>query len=154
MATRSFFPLTILLTTTSFLSLFKISLPTVLADQIIYSDSALSNGWQDWSWGSTIDYGATSPAEGTSSISVNSTAFAALSLKSPGTIGEFAGLWFDISVSFTHFFSRWSPTCLIIFWGSDACFFSGFQRAINLRSNSTFKVQPTTPNRRQFRSRP
>ena len=84
-------------------------------DQIIYSDDALGNGWQDWSWGSTIDYEATNIAEGTSSISVDSTAWAALSLKSPSTIGGFAGLRFDISVC-CIFISRklgWSMSHLL-----------------------------------------
>lgn len=76
----------------------QVATVAVRADQIIYSDDALSNGWQDWSWGSTIDYEATNIAEGTSSISVDSTAWAALSLKSPSTIEGFAGLRFDISV--------------------------------------------------------
>lgn len=70
------------------------------ADQIIYSDDALSTLWQDWSWGSTIDYQATNIAEGSSSISINSGAWAALSLKSNSpNVGDFAGLRFDISVS-------------------------------------------------------
>ncbi len=89
------------------------------ADQIIYSDDALSNGWQDWSWGSTIDYEAADMAEGTSSVSVNSTAWAAFSLKSPSTdVGSFAGLRFDISVSFFCLFVyrvKWS-SCQ---WGDE-----------------------------------
>ncbi|KAK7688489.1 hypothetical protein QCA50_008027 [Cerrena zonata] len=69
----------------------------VAADQVIYSDDSLSNGWQDWSWGTTLDYAATNIKEDSSSISVNSTAWSALSLKSPSTIGSFAGLRFDIA---------------------------------------------------------
>lgn len=69
------------------------------ADQVIYSDDALSNGWQDWSWGSTLDYSATNIAEDASSLFVNSTAWAALSLKSATTMAGFAGLRFDIAVS-------------------------------------------------------
>ncbi|THH33310.1 hypothetical protein EUX98_g939 [Antrodiella citrinella] len=67
------------------------------ADQIIYTDDALSNGWQDWSWGSTLNYSATNIKEDASSLFVNSTAWAALSLKSSGTIQGFAGLRFDIA---------------------------------------------------------
>ncbi|KAI0790933.1 glycoside hydrolase family 44-domain-containing protein [Abortiporus biennis] len=68
------------------------------ADQIIYSDDSLSNGWQDWSWGSTLNYQATNIAEGTTSLSVNSTAWAAVSLYTPTPFGSsFAGLRFDIS---------------------------------------------------------
>lgn len=74
------------------------SLSAVIADQVIYSDDALSNGWQDWSWGTTLDYSATNVKEDASSIAVNSTAWAALSLKSLSTIGSFAGLRFDIAV--------------------------------------------------------
>ncbi|CAL1698040.1 unnamed protein product [Somion occarium] len=73
------------------------SLSAVIADQVIYSDDALSNGWQDWSWGTTLDYSATNVKEDASSIAVNSTAWAALSLKSLSTIGSFAGLRFDIA---------------------------------------------------------
>ena len=68
------------------------------ADQVIYSDDSLSNGWQDWSWSTTSDYAATNIKEDASSLSVNSGAWAALSLKSSGTIGGFAGLRFDIAV--------------------------------------------------------
>ncbi|KAH8084875.1 glycoside hydrolase family 44-domain-containing protein [Cristinia sonorae] len=69
----------------------------VRADQVIFSDDSLSNGWQDWSWGSTIDYAATNIKEDASSLSVVSTAYSALSLKAPATIGNFAGLRFDIA---------------------------------------------------------
>ncbi|TCD68984.1 hypothetical protein EIP91_009206 [Steccherinum ochraceum] len=67
------------------------------ADQVIYADAALSNGWQDWSWGSTLDYSAINIKEDASSLSVNSTAYAALSLYSPTTFNSFAGLRFDIA---------------------------------------------------------
>ena len=70
----------------------------VAADQVIYSDDTLSNSWQDWSWGTTLNYAATNIKEDSSSISVDSTAWSAFSLKSPSTIGSFAGLRFDIAV--------------------------------------------------------
>lgn len=84
---------------------------SVTADETVYADGAISSTWQDWSWGSTINYAATDIAEGTSSISVNSTAYSALSLydTSAGSLGTtYAGLKFDIagvspdiSISFT-----------------------------------------------------
>lgn len=86
---------------------------SVRADEIVYADgdTAISSTWQDWSWGSTINYDATDITEGTSSISVNSTAYSALSLydTATGSLGTtYAGLKFDIagdspdiSISFT-----------------------------------------------------
>lgn len=73
--------------------------PLVSADEVIYTDDALAPGWEDWSWGSTINYDATTMAEGTSSIFVNSTEYSALSLETPTAFNNtFAGLSFDISV--------------------------------------------------------
>ena len=72
-------------------------------DILIYQDSALASQWQDWSWGSTINYDATDLAEGSSSISVTSTAYSALSLYNPTPFPNYAGLAFDISVGrLTH----------------------------------------------------
>ncbi|THG98524.1 hypothetical protein EW026_g3685 [Hermanssonia centrifuga] len=69
----------------------------VRADEAVYTDNALASGWQDWSWGSTIVYTATDMKEGISSISVNSTAYSALSLYDPTPFLTYAGLAFDIS---------------------------------------------------------
>jgi hypothetical protein len=74
----------------------------VSADDAVYTDSALSPTWQDWSWSSTITYNATDLFAGSSgsSILVNSSAYAALSLKDAGTTPTFqgfAGLQFDIA---------------------------------------------------------
>ncbi|KIM28564.1 glycoside hydrolase family 44 protein [Serendipita vermifera MAFF 305830] len=69
----------------------------VKSDQDIYVDDALSNGWQNWGWNTVINWAATDLAVGTSSISAVSDAYAAVSLKSPETIGSYAGLKFDIA---------------------------------------------------------
>ncbi|KAJ7237051.1 glycoside hydrolase family 44-domain-containing protein [Mycena haematopus] len=71
----------------------------VVADDItVYTDSALAAEWEDWSWGSTIDYAATDLFEGTSSISVNSGAYSALSVKyDGGPFPTYQGLRFDIA---------------------------------------------------------
>ncbi|KAG6874169.1 hypothetical protein C0995_005587 [Termitomyces sp. Mi166 len=70
----------------------------VKADDLnIYTDGALASGWEDWSWSSVLDYAATDLFEGTSSISVTSDAWAALSVKLEGTFPSFAGLRFDIA---------------------------------------------------------
>ncbi|GJJ13148.1 hypothetical protein Clacol_007399 [Clathrus columnatus] len=80
------------------LGLAALAIALVRADEVIYTDDALAAGWQDWSWGSTIDYDATTMAEGTSSIFVNSTEYSALSLETPVAFNNtFAGLAFDIS---------------------------------------------------------
>ena len=72
---------------------------SIRADDVLYSDGALSSTWQDWSWSSTINYAATDLAEGTSSISVNSSAWAALSFKDNTNFQGYQGLQFDIAVS-------------------------------------------------------
>ncbi|KIJ28440.1 glycoside hydrolase family 44 protein [Sphaerobolus stellatus SS14] len=82
-----------------FIGLLLALLVKVQADEFIYTDNALASDWQDWSWGSTISYTATDIAEGTSSISVNSTAYSALSLKAPASFATMAGFKFDVSVS-------------------------------------------------------
>ncbi len=55
-------------------------------NEIIYSNS-LQNGWANWSWNSTINFAATSPAPpvGTDSISVTSENYGALYLNVSGT---------------------------------------------------------------------
>ena len=68
------------------------------ADLPVYTDGALAAGWEDWSWGSTINYDATDLYEGTSSISVTNEAWSALSLKLEGLFSQYAGLRFDIAV--------------------------------------------------------
>ncbi|KAF9014041.1 glycoside hydrolase family 44-domain-containing protein [Cyathus striatus] len=66
-------------------------------DLTIYTDGALASGWENWSWSSDIDFAATDLFSGTSSISVNSSAYAALSVKLEGTFPDYAGLRFDIA---------------------------------------------------------
>ena len=68
------------------------------ADIVVYTDNALASPWQDWSWSSTINYDATDLFEGTSSISVDSGDWAALSLYNPTPFPTAAGLEFDIAV--------------------------------------------------------
>ncbi|TFK42363.1 glycoside hydrolase family 44-domain-containing protein [Crucibulum laeve] len=68
-----------------------------LDDLTIYSDSALAQGWENWSWSSTIDFAATDLFSGSSSISVNSSQYAALSVKLEGTFPGYAGMRFDIA---------------------------------------------------------
>ncbi|KAL0576292.1 hypothetical protein V5O48_005701 [Marasmius crinis-equi] len=70
------------------------------ADETIFVDNALSSTWQDWSWGSTISYTATDVKEGTTSISVTSDAWSALSFYDTSIFGgNFAGLKFDLAGS-------------------------------------------------------
>ncbi|PVF98742.1 hypothetical protein CPB86DRAFT_814423 [Serendipita vermifera] len=69
----------------------------VHADEDIYIDGALGNGWQDWGWNTVIDWAATDLFVGTSSIKATSDAWAAVSLKDPATFGSYAGLKFDIA---------------------------------------------------------
>ena len=69
------------------------------ADLSIFADGAgaLSPGWEDWSWGSTLDYASTAIA-GRSALSVNSTAWSAFSAYSETVFGNsFAGLRFDVA---------------------------------------------------------
>lgn len=80
-------------------SLAIIALTFVKADNLpIYTDGALASGWENWSWSSTIDFAATDLFVGTSSMSVDSSAWAALSVKLEGTFPTYAGLTFDIAV--------------------------------------------------------
>ncbi|KAJ7814495.1 glycoside hydrolase family 44-domain-containing protein [Mycena olivaceomarginata] len=70
----------------------------VLADDItVYTDGALAAGWENWSWSSDINFAATDVLEGSSSISVNSQAWSALSVKLEGTFPNYQGLRFDIA---------------------------------------------------------
>lgn len=73
---------------------------TLAQDITVYTDNALAAEWEDWSWSSTINYDATDAFEGTSSVSVNSEAWSALSLKYDGgpLYTNYAGLKFDIAV--------------------------------------------------------
>jgi hypothetical protein len=81
---------------------------SVLADDItVYTDTALRAGWENWSWGSDLDFAAADLFEGTSSISVNSQPYSALSLKLDGTFPNYQGLRFDIAVRM-----RSLPFCL------------------------------------------
>ncbi|KAF5377193.1 hypothetical protein D9615_006454 [Tricholomella constricta] len=67
-------------------------------DLVIYNDGALASGWENWSWSSTLDFAATDLFVGTSSISIASTEWAALSLKlGSTTFQSYAGLRFDIA---------------------------------------------------------
>jgi len=67
-------------------------------DENIYTDNAIASDWQDWSWGTTTNYAATDIMEGTSSISITSEAWSALSLKAPAPFTSMIGFRFDISV--------------------------------------------------------
>ncbi|KDR79962.1 hypothetical protein GALMADRAFT_1171670 [Galerina marginata CBS 339.88] len=68
-------------------------------DLNIYTDNALAQGWENWSWSSDINFAATDLFSGASgsSIFVNSTQYAALSVKLEGTFPDYAGLRFDIA---------------------------------------------------------
>ncbi|KAH9483879.1 Endoglucanase A [Psilocybe cubensis] len=68
-------------------------------DLAIYTDNALVQGWENWSWSSDINFAATDLFSGSSgsSISVNSSQYAALSVKLEGTFPDYAGLRFDIA---------------------------------------------------------
>ena len=85
-----------------------------LGDDVVYQDGTLSLTWQDWSWSSTIDFAATDLYEGSSSISVTSDAWAALSFRlSQGTFKDYAGLRFDIAVRLRM---NGSPYVLSLIW--------------------------------------
>ncbi|KAJ7431646.1 hypothetical protein FB451DRAFT_1197794 [Mycena latifolia] len=80
-------------------SILQLALLTVcaLADDITsYTDNALASGWENWSWSSDLNFTATDLYEGTSSISVNSEAWSALSVKLEGTFLDYQGR-FDIA---------------------------------------------------------
>ncbi|KAF8874839.1 glycoside hydrolase family 44-domain-containing protein [Infundibulicybe gibba] len=83
--------------------LWRFAVPTVFiasfvkADLPIYTDGNLAQGWENWSWSSTIDMAATDLFSGLSSMSVDSMQYAALSVKLEGTFPDYAGLKFDIA---------------------------------------------------------
>ncbi|KAJ7132681.1 glycoside hydrolase family 44-domain-containing protein [Mycena filopes] len=82
----------------SLLLLIPLLAARALADDIaVYTDAALAAGWENWSWSSDIKFAATDLFEGASSISVNSQAFSALSVKLEGTFPTYQGLRFDIA---------------------------------------------------------
>ena len=59
---------------------------TRAAELAIYAD-ALSSGWENWAWDSTINFGSNSPARGTASIGVKyNAAWAGLSLRTANPI--------------------------------------------------------------------
>jgi hypothetical protein len=70
------------------------------ADVNVYvpGTSALSSGWENWSWSSTLDFASTSGPGGVESISVSTTEWGALSVYAETTFANnYAGLRFDIS---------------------------------------------------------
>ncbi|KAJ7078814.1 glycoside hydrolase family 44-domain-containing protein [Mycena crocata] len=83
--------------------LLRFALPVLLAarafadDIAVYVDGSLAAGWENWSWSSDINFAATDLFEGSSSISVNSEAWSALSVKLEGTFPTQQGLRFDIA---------------------------------------------------------
>ena len=87
------------------------------ADIVVYTDDVLASPWQDWSWSSTINYDATDLFEGTSSISVDSGDWAALSLYNPTPFPTAAGLEFDIAVSRTFLPCRISCVMIACYLG-------------------------------------
>lgn len=76
------------------------ALQAVKSDLAIYTDANLAQGWENWSWSTDINFAATDEFAGTSgsSISVNSSQYAALSVYYEGTFPDYAGLRFDIAV--------------------------------------------------------
>jgi hypothetical protein len=78
----------------------------VAADDDVYIDGAIENTFQDWSWSSTINYAATDLMEGSSSISVTSGAYSALSLYDTTVFSSYAGLKFDFAVCTIQGFLR------------------------------------------------
>ncbi|KAI0028548.1 glycoside hydrolase family 44-domain-containing protein [Vararia minispora EC-137] len=72
----------------------------VAADVTIYAPGSgnLASGWENWSWSSTIDFASTASPGGLESISVDSGAWAALSVFAEVAFNnDYAGLRFDIS---------------------------------------------------------
>ncbi|KAG8917515.1 hypothetical protein FRC01_002399 [Tulasnella sp. 417] len=67
------------------------------ADLDVYVDGALSSGWQNWSWGTTINFAATDLFSGLSSLSATSDAWSALSLMNPSGYSTYAGFQFDFA---------------------------------------------------------
>lgn len=67
------------------------------ADLDVYVDDALSSGWQNWSWGTTINFAATDLKSGISSLSATSDAWSALSLMNPSGYSTYKGFQFDFA---------------------------------------------------------
>ena len=64
-----------------------LTLPPVVDIQTVIYDDALSTGWQDWSWNSAVNLGATSPVQsGSEAISVSLGAWGGLSLRAPQAV--------------------------------------------------------------------
>ena len=74
---------------------------SVFANQNIYVDSALSSGWENWSWGTDINFAATDAvSSGSSSLSATSSAYTALSLYDETAFGNtYAGIKFDLAIA-------------------------------------------------------
>lgn len=86
--------------------LILVQLVNGLEDLVIYQNDALGSGWENWSWNSEINFGATDMYAGESgtSMSVKSSEWAALSLKHNDPVNPYAGLRFDIAVSSSSLF--------------------------------------------------
>lgn len=72
----------------------------VAADDTVYAPGTgnLASGWENWSWSSTLDFASTAGPEAVESISVNTTAWGALSMYAETAFdNNYAGLRFDIS---------------------------------------------------------
>lgn len=67
------------------------------ADLDVYVDGALASGWENWSWGTTINFAATDLYSGLSSLSATSDAWSALSIKLEGLFNTYAGFSFDFA---------------------------------------------------------
>ncbi|KAG8986134.1 hypothetical protein FRB90_004197, partial [Tulasnella sp. 427] len=67
------------------------------ADIDVYVDGALSSGWENWSWSTTLNTAATDLYKGLSSMSVTTDAWGALSLKQEGYFNTTAGFSFDFA---------------------------------------------------------
>lgn len=119
-------------------SLLAVACSLAKADIAVYTDGALDSPWQDWSWSSTIDYGATDIFEGSSSISVTSEAYSALSLYNPTPFPTAAGLEFDVAVSTLDTARKIEPS------SNDQ-----ISRETSLTCRLSSKTQRTTPSRRR-----
>lgn len=70
------------------------------ADDTVYAPGSgnLAPGWENWSWSSTLDFASTAGPGGVEAISVNTTAWGALSTYAETAFdNNYAGLRFDIS---------------------------------------------------------
>lgn len=76
-----------------------LTLPPVADIQSAIYDDALVTGWQDWSWSSTVNLGATSPVKsGSRAISVSLGAWGGLSLRAPSdfSLSQYSSLNFAV----------------------------------------------------------